>query len=157
MAVYFGIHLGSLFKCIQREENRQSHSWYDWIYLKLNTGIHDKICLHVHICTQWIRHESVLHIFSVVCYGNMHDNVALWEDARQTQYWGVSAGKGNCSGNQKQQSLACFYSSLISAENGSCTKIMYNFHCWCLRHSAACRHTYSHNPIICDTKHAKCI
>ncbi len=41
----------------------------------------------MHICTQWITHESILHILSVVCYGNMQDNVALWgKDARQTQY-----------------------------------------------------------------------
>lgn len=38
----------------------------------------------MHMCTQWITHESILHILSVVCYGNMKDNVALWGERCKT-------------------------------------------------------------------------
>lgn len=102
--MYFGAHFGFLFKCIEREQKCQRHSWNDCISLKLYTAIHDKICLHMHICTQWIRHESILHIVSVVCYGNMQDNVALWgemQDKHKTKYPGVSAGYEKWSGQTK--------------------------------------------------------
>lgn len=124
-----GSTLGFLLEYIQREE----------IPLKLNTGIHDKICLHMHICSHWVTHESIINTFSVVCYRNIQDNVALWgkmQDKNNMKYPGVSAGGGGKVGKkEKQHFLASFYSSLVSAENCACIKITLNFHLQSLRHS----------------------
>lgn len=49
----------------------------------------------MHICTQRITHESIINIFSLVCYGNVQDNVALQEemqDKRNTKYPGGFCG-----------------------------------------------------------------
>lgn len=71
----------------------------DCKYLRLNTGVRDKICFHVRICTQRIRHESFINLsLPIVCDGNVRDNVALWgwmQVKDNTKYVKVSAGQGN--------------------------------------------------------------
>lgn len=67
-------------------------------YLRPNTSVRDKICFHVRICAQRIRHESFINLsLPIVRDGNVRDNVALWGWMRvkdNTKYVKVSAGKG---------------------------------------------------------------
>lgn len=71
----------------------------DWIYLKLNTSVQDKICFYVHICTRQIRFESSINLsLLIVSDGNARDNVALWGQMQvkdNTKCVGVSAGQEN--------------------------------------------------------------
>lgn len=80
----------------------------------------------------------------------MHDSVALWgkmQDKHNTK--GFLQGRKIDRGGKKKEELSrLFYSLFISAEICLCTKIM---------HKYAYGRMYQHNPIICDTKRAKCV
>lgn len=89
-------------------------------------SVHDKICFYAYICTQRIRYESSINLFSPL--SPMETHKIMWPFGGRCKsktiqsMWRFLQGRKIDQG-KKQHSRASFYSSFISAENCLCSGI----------------------------------